>query len=112
MYDYVYGNVDGEHAPWENYRSIITKVEIAEGITRIGNNAFIECTRMRYAIMPQSLLSIGDYAFYKCTNTLRNMVESVNAAYASYNQMQLDAIRKMILANPAMQQWQVENLVK
>ena len=46
------------------------------------------------------------------TLTLRQMVETVNAEYESYSETQLQAVRDMITANPVMESWDVENLIK
>lgn len=49
-------------APWYGKSGRIKSVEIADGITRIGANAFAECA-VTQAIVPQSLTSIGANAF-------------------------------------------------
>ena len=46
------------------------------------------------------------------TLTLRDMVESVNAQYKAYSEPQLQAVRDMIAANPIMETWSVENILK
>ena len=46
------------------------------------------------------------------TLTLRDMVEAVNAQYKAYSETQLQAVRDMIAANPIMESWSVENILK
>ena len=55
-------------APWINYRSTIEKAIISEGITSIGNCAFYNCTNMEEIIIPDSVTQIGVSAFYYCRN--------------------------------------------
>lgn len=54
--------------PWHDYRSSIKSVEITEGATDIGDNAFSGCKNLAVITMPSSLTSIGRYAFANCTN--------------------------------------------
>ncbi|MCR5479774.1 MAG: leucine-rich repeat domain-containing protein [Ruminococcus sp.] len=62
MYDYT----SDSNVPWYANRPNITSVEIADGITSIGNYAFEECTGLTSVTLPDSLTSIGVYAFYDC----------------------------------------------
>ena len=45
----------------------ISKVTIEDGITEIGNYAFIGCTGLTNVSIPNSVTSIGSYAFFGCT---------------------------------------------
>lgn len=58
---------DFSRAPWYDLRSEITSVELPEGITSIGNNAFTDCYQL-FAVNGETsaIESIGDYAFYGC----------------------------------------------
>ena len=62
MADYDWENV----APWYEYRSSITEVEIAEGVTSIGNDAFDYCEKLTSVTIPNSVTSIGESAFFRC----------------------------------------------
>lgn len=42
--------------------------EDLEGLTSIGNYAFYNCTQLTNITIPNSVTSIGDYAFYNCDN--------------------------------------------
>ena len=44
-----------------------TDVVIPEGVTRIGVNAFKECSKIISVTIPEGVTSIGDDAFYGCT---------------------------------------------
>ncbi len=51
---------------WYSYRSSITSVTIASGVTRIGNYAFDGCSNLTTVTIPPSITSIGSFAFYEC----------------------------------------------
>lgn len=90
--------------PWYEYVDKIFKLSINEGVTSIGdyafmdcnklsivtisnsvehinNNAFYYCTNLSTVIMGNSIENIGDYVFYKCSGltsvTIPNSVTSV-----------------------------------
>ena len=53
--------------PWEGWKQEITRIVIEDGVTRIGKNAFYDY-REKEITLPDSVTSIGDYAFYYCGN--------------------------------------------
>ena len=57
-----------DYAPWWDNRKIIKKVVITEGMTSIGNSAFIYCTSLSSIDIPNSVTSIGNYVFTSCTS--------------------------------------------
>lgn len=61
MYDY-----DSADAPWAQYAEIIDSIIIREGVTSIGNNAFVNCGDFDEITIPQSVVTIGDNAFAGC----------------------------------------------
>ena len=84
--------------PWDGFRAQITRVEMEEGVTTVSPRAFSDCSNLSVVcladtvteigmsafyrceslifvlnsgydqIMPENLVSIGDFAFYQCTN--------------------------------------------
>lgn len=58
---YVYKNMVSEDS--DNYSEDITKIVIGEGITEIGERAFIRCPNVKSVVFPKSLTRIGIYAF-------------------------------------------------
>ena len=60
-----YANADS--LPWYAYRDQIKSVEIHDGVTSVGNNAFRTCASLESVTLPESLTSIGDVAFYQCS---------------------------------------------
>ena len=56
------------NAPWHDVRTEITAVVIEEGVTRIGEDAFFECSNLTSIMIPDSVVSIGDLAFSYCSS--------------------------------------------
>ena len=48
------------------YQNAVQKVEIGEGVTSIGNNAFYNCYSLASITIPESVTSIGSNAFRSC----------------------------------------------
>ena len=63
MYDY--GLFD---APWYGIRSLVKSAVIADGVTSIGEKAFLYCTSLTSVTIPDSVTSIDYGAFYNCTS--------------------------------------------
>ncbi len=56
-----------DEVPWHSECDSITRAVVGEGISRIGNLAFIECRSMTGVSLPDSLTAIGQHAFDYCT---------------------------------------------
>ena len=52
--------------PWEAMKWQISRVEIAEGVTRVGESAFRWHDHLRVISLPESLREIGAFAFESC----------------------------------------------
>ncbi len=63
-------------APWKEYASQITEIEISEGITTIGRQAFKNLTALETLTLPDSIRKIGSYAFMNSTG-----IKTVNIAH-------------------------------
>ncbi len=55
-----------EASQWRFYASDITSVIIEEGVTSIGNVAFLGCHNLTSISLPEGITSIGEYAFQSC----------------------------------------------
>ena len=55
--------------PWKDLKSQITTVTIESGVTSIGDYAFYNCTNLTSISIPASLTSIGDYVFFSSNLT-------------------------------------------
>ena len=53
--------------PWAGYLDQIRTVNIGNGVTGIGKNAFWGCDILTGVTIPDSVTTIGDSAFYRCT---------------------------------------------
>ena len=51
--------------------SQLTSVDISDGVTKIANGAFYESPQLRSVILPASVLSVGESAFYGCSRLQR-----------------------------------------
>ena len=63
------GPMDGwffENAPWKKYRGSVTTLEIEEGVTSIGKEAFYRFDKLTSVSIPNTVTSIGMCAFYEC----------------------------------------------
>ena len=46
----------------------LREINLPDGVTSIGNNAFQGCTNLALTVLPDGVTSIGNNAFYGCTN--------------------------------------------
>jgi len=74
-------------APWYSNRSNITSVTIKEGVTSIGNKAFVACEYITSIIISDGVITIGDYAIFGCKKlTNCNIPNSVTTiGYAAFS---------------------------
>lgn len=54
--------------PWASYRSFIKTLDIANGVTGIGEFAFADCVSLTGVEIPSSVTYIGPAAFVSCVN--------------------------------------------
>lgn len=62
MNDYTYSNWETD-APWFVLKDNITSVEVKDGVTGIGTNAFAKCNKITNVSLPDGVEYIGEYAF-------------------------------------------------
>ena len=65
MYDYHYRT---NEAPWTSISDKIEKLVIEEGVTKLGNTAFLLCGNMKTISFPESLTDLGEDTFQYCTS--------------------------------------------
>jgi len=74
-------NYDYHYAPWYEYRSSIYALVIENGVTFIGNCAFLDCSNLTSVTIPNSITSIGHSAFNNCSDlttvTIPNSVTDI-----------------------------------
>lgn len=66
MPDYRDGGTS-ETPPWYPHVNRISSLTIGEGVTRIGDYAFMLCSFVTEVVIPESVTSMGDWAFGYCT---------------------------------------------
>ena len=74
-------------APWSDHAQDITSIVVKDGVTSIGDNAFINCNKVEQVSLSNDVETIGDYSFSGCTSltdiTLPNGLKTVpNGAFA------------------------------
>ncbi len=58
---------DSKFAPWYPYAEEIKTVNLPSGALSIGDFAFYGCSNLTNIVIPESVTEIGDYAFAQCT---------------------------------------------
>ncbi len=83
------GFVNQTQAKWEFNKANITSISIGEGVTSIGNYAFLQFVSLKSVSLPSTLVSIGKYAFYYCSLlesvTIPNNVTTIGDYAFAYN---------------------------
>ena len=62
--------------PWYLQRSSINSVIVSQGVTSIGNCAFLGCSSLKSIIIPNSVTSIKAWAFYHCIDLTSVIIPS------------------------------------
>jgi len=80
------------YAPWYELKDRITSIDIDEGVTRIGNYAFLQCDFVTSITIPSTVRTIGEYALSNCKALLSiDLPDSVeiieNGAFAFCNNL-------------------------
>jgi hypothetical protein len=60
------------YAPWYSHRDKIVSVKVNEGVTSVGKYAFISCSVLESAELPNSVTTIGESGFGSCSK-LKNI---------------------------------------
>lgn len=74
--------------PWYSYRSSISEVLIADGVTNIGKAAFLNCDNLASVVIPNSITSIGEYAFRYCHSLTSVEIPNsvISIGYRAFNE--------------------------
>ena len=57
---------ESSSSPWYAFKHQINTIDIQEGVSRIGSNAFMECFYVSSVLIPDSVSEIGAWAFQDC----------------------------------------------
>lgn len=82
MTDYGPSYAENISVPW-NCADIKTVI-IEEGVTSIGNNAFVACSNLTVVTMPDSITRIGEHAFENCFNLAKADIPASVAEIGEY----------------------------
>lgn len=80
MENYEMGHPYEQKAPWNEYRSLIKKITIDDGISSIGAFSFKDCFNLESVELSDTVNRIEDYAFCKCTK-LESVYLPINLQY-------------------------------
>ena len=64
--DVVYPSSDGDVTPWFDYKDSIKKIVIGNGVTTIGESAYLCCFNVTSVYLPEGLTAIEGRAFEYC----------------------------------------------
>ena len=70
---------DPNSRPWSTFGYLIEKIIIGDGVTSIGDYAFIDCTGLTSVTIPSSLKRVGFVAFSGCTGLTKVNVTDIAA---------------------------------
>lgn len=89
MEDYESNEIDSTtNSPWFDYRNKIFDITIDKYVTSIGDFAFAYSSNLSSVRFSDSVISIGEYAFFCCnlaSITIPNSVTSIGEAYYNDN---------------------------
>ena len=54
-------------SPWYEYREQISRVKLPDGLTRVGDLAFYQCTALKTVSLPDTVTEVGWHAFDGCS---------------------------------------------
>lgn len=90
MPDYRDGGTS-ETPPWYPHVNRISSLTIGEGVTRIGDYAFMLCSFVTKVVIPESVTSMGDWAFWHCRTKYLE-------AYNNQNQPEISKYKPLIVS--------------
>ena len=82
-------------SPWNSNKNAITKVVIEDGVTNVGNDAFVGCSSLTSINIPNSVTSIGDSAFMYCSS-----LTSINIPDGAWVKASMASSSRSILPMP------------
>ena len=91
---------DQWNTPWNDYRSLIFRIVVEEGVNSIGQFAFARCQNATEVRIPASVTFIGPSAFYDCDSLTGFTVAEGSADYTVQNGVLFSADGKTLVAFP------------
>ncbi len=91
-----------------NFHTMIESVTMEEGITVIGDSAFVSCTNLKTLTLPEGLTSIGKMAFWNCKSLETLVIPSTVTSIGSFAFSDCVALKSVTL--PRAFEGQVDNI--
>ena len=95
-----YVGLPANFSPAYKLPSSITSLIIEDGITRIGDAAFLGCSNLTAVTIPESVTSIGDFAFYECVNltavTIPHNVKYLNGVFRACKKLTVVEVKNPV----------------
>ncbi len=85
--------------PWYGNRADIKAVVIEQGVTSIGNNAFVACSNLTTVTMPNSITRIGEHAFKNCSNLVKADIPAFVTEIGEYGFSGCKALTEVTIPN-------------
>lgn len=101
MYDFSYYSEDIPNTPWVGIRNLIKHIDVQDGATRIGSDAFLECSALTSVTLPNSVTSIGGSAFLGCSSLTDVYCYTENVPETASNTFSYSPISSATLHVPA-----------
>ena len=95
-------------APWGKYRDEIRRVIIEDGVNRIGDYSFNDCSELTELTIPASVTEVGRNPFANCASLTSINVEEGNSAFFSIDGVLYSNDNKVLISCPAGKQGDFE----
>ena len=99
MTDFGPSYAENVSVPWAGNRADIKTVVIEEGVTSIGNNAFVACSNLTTVTMPNSITRIGEHAFENCFNLVKADIPAAVTEIGEYAFGGCKALTEVVIPN-------------
>ncbi len=84
----IYNSIAGSTAPWDIYQHVATVIEVSGNITNIGDFAFVGFDRLQNILLPDTVTSFEQYAFYLCKTVQMHLPAKLcSIGYAAMSRM-------------------------
>lgn len=64
------GNLIDGYAPWSEYAENVKRITVEDGVTNIGEGAFLGLDKVTTVSLPESIYEISEYAFMGCASII------------------------------------------
>ena len=96
---YLYANNEITGLEIRGANQELASIDIPDGVTSIGNQAFNSCTNLTNITIPSSVTSIGDAAFYDCTSLTEVSIPEGVTSIGGYTFYGCSGLTSIIIPN-------------